>query len=146
MPSAPVAPVDLVAGSVHDDLAGLAFQGHSARFQFLHQSHPSRVRRFDLSLGIRQKSPVGQTFVWPAEKGMTLPKRFSLTAVPLRSGTAEAAEEDEIFSVDPGTTVLQSRNAFSPAWTKEGPIASGSAISANSAVKNSGSIDTTGRN
>jgi hypothetical protein len=63
----------------------------------------------------------------------TEPKRFSLTAEP-----AEAAEEDEIFPVNPGTTVLQSRNAFSPAWTKEGPIASGSAISAISAVKNLG--------
>jgi hypothetical protein len=60
-------------------------------------------------------------------------KRFSLTAEP-----AEVAEEDEIFPVDPGTTVLQIRNAFLPAWTKEGPIASGFAISAISAVKNLG--------
>ena len=69
-------------------------------------------------------------------------KRFSLTAepacLPCWHRQAEVAEEDEIFPVDPGTTVLQIRNAFLPAWTKEGPIASGFAISAISAVKNLG--------
>jgi len=40
---------------------------------------------------------------------MPQPKRFGLTAEP-----AEAAEEDETFAVDPGTTEdLQGRHAFS---------------------------------
>ena len=56
---------------------------------------------------------------------------------------AEAAEEDEIFPVNPGTTALQSRNAFPPAWVKEEPVASDSAISAISAVKNLGSNSAT---
>ena len=64
---------------------------------------------------------------------LTKPKRFGLTAEP-----AEAAEEHKIFRVNPAITVPQSRNAFFPAWMKEGPIASDSAISAISAVKNLG--------
>ena len=61
-------------------------------------------------------------------------KRFNLTAepacLPCWHRQAEATEEDEIFRANPGTTVLQNWNAFSPASMKEGPIASDSALSA----------------
>jgi hypothetical protein len=64
------------------------------------------------------------------------PKYFNLTAVPLRSGTAEDAEDDEISPLDSGTTGLGTRNSSSRARMREGPIPHGFAFSAISAVKN----------
>ena len=70
------------------------------------------------------------------------PSYFNLTAepacLPCWHRQAEDAEDGEIFPLDSGTTGLETRNSFSRARTREGPIPHGFAFSAISAVKNPG--------
>ena len=81
----------------------IAQKKRRVRSAWKHQQHPGTARSFETTPGIPP----------PARK----PKRFSLTAepacLPCWHRQAEAAEESEIFPVNPGTTVLQSRNPFS---------------------------------